>query len=137
MPKYEFRCNDTGKHFEVVASISTYDPQNVVSPFTGTANVTRIIRKVRLMRSESARWDRLESGDETALDELDQDDPQVLGRTLRHFGEKFDEDMGSEFHEVIDRLESGQNPAEIEQTMPLGDETSRPIIENTSSEPFL
>lgn len=121
MPRYEFRCNQTGKHFEVVASIAEYDPAKVVSPFTGGHDVTRIIRKVRLMRSESSRWDRLGEGDESALDELENADPQTIGRAMRHFGKQLDEDMGSEFHEVIDRLESGQTPEEIEQSMPLND----------------
>ena len=28
------------------------------------------------------------------------------------------EDMGEEFHEVVDRLESGQPPEEIEKSLP-------------------
>ncbi len=121
MPIYEFRCNDTGKHFEVKVSIAEYDPATIVSPFTGSHNVVRIIRRVRLARSESSRWDQIEAGDEEALSELEDADPRTLGRALRHFSGQVDEDMGSEFNEVIDRLESGQSPDEIEQSM-VGDD---------------
>lgn len=121
MPRYEFRCNDTGKHFEINVSIADYDPDSVVSPFTGSHNVSRIIRRVRFARSESSRWDQIEAGDEAALADLEDADPRTLGRALRHFSSKADEDLGTEFDEVIDRLESGQSPEEIEQTM-VGDD---------------
>lgn len=123
MPKYEFRCNDTGKLFEIYASYQDYDPAKVVSPFTGSPNVSRVIRRIRVMRSESSRWDRMLDGDEAALDDLDDTDPQTLGRALRHFGHQMDlgDEMVPEFNEVIDRLESGQTPEEIEQTMDIAD----------------
>ncbi len=125
MPTYEFCCNDTGKRFEIKCSYAEYDPSSVTSPFTGSTNVSRIIRRVRVMRSEGSRWDRMMDGDENAMDELeasfDEDDPRQLGRALRHFGKHMDEDMGPEFGEVIDRLESGQSPEEIEQTLAFDD----------------
>lgn len=121
MPKYEFRCNDTGKRFEVSMSYADYDPSKVTSPFTGSHNVTRLIRKVRFNKSESSRWERIAEGDETALEELDDADPQTLGRALRHFGGQINEDMGPEFNDVIDRLEQGQSPQEIEQSMAFDD----------------
>ncbi len=136
MPKYEFRCNDTGRYFEVELSFADYDPKKVVSPFTGSHNVTRIIHKVRFMRSESSRWDRLEDGDEDALADLEDADPHTLGRALRHLGGKMDEDLGSEFTEVIDRLENGQSPEEIEQSMDFADDVSSPA-DGPGSDPLL
>ncbi|MCB9437760.1 MAG: zinc ribbon domain-containing protein [Anaerolineales bacterium] len=123
MPKYEFRCNDTGKLFEITASYQEYDPTKVVSPFTGSSNVSRLIRRIRVMRSDSSRWDRMMDGDESALNDLEDADPRTLGRALRHFSRQMDvgEDMQPEFNEVIDRLESGQSPEEIEQTMDMAD----------------
>lgn len=123
MPKYEFRCNDTGKLFEIYASYHDYDPTKVVSPFTGSSNVSRVIRRIRVMRSDSSRWDKMMDGDESALDDLEDADPRTLGRALRHFSRQMDigEEMEPEFNEVIDRLESGQSPEEIEQTMDIAD----------------
>jgi hypothetical protein len=65
----------------------------------------------------------MEEGDMDALADLDDADPRTLGRTLRQLGGQLDEDMGPEFTEVVERLESGQSPEEIEATMPdLGGE---------------
>jgi hypothetical protein len=49
---------------------------------------------------------------------LDEDDPRALARMMRKMGDELGEDMDPEFDEVLDRLESGQSPEEIEKTMP-------------------
>lgn len=121
MPTYEYRCNETGRHFEInYKTYADFDQAVPRSPYTGSTNVTRIIRRVALARSGSVQLDRIESGDLNALSELENADPQTLGRVMRHFGSQLDEDLGNEFDEVVERLESGQTPEEIERTMPLG-----------------
>jgi hypothetical protein len=123
MPTYEFRCNDTGKEFDVTfKTVEEYDQATVKSPFTGTTNVSRIIRRVAISSSESTRWDRLSEGDPQAIAELDNADPRALGRALRHFGDESELNMGDEFNDVIDRLESGQSPEAIEQQLPSSDD---------------
>jgi hypothetical protein len=49
---------------------------------------------------------------------LDEEDPKALGRWLRKMGREVGEEMPPEFDEVIDRLEAGQSPEEIEESMP-------------------
>jgi hypothetical protein len=66
-------------------------------------------------------------GDPSAWGDLDEDDPKSMGKFMRKMmNELGDEagDLGPEFEEVIDRLESGQDPEEIEKQMPdlLGEE---------------
>ena len=52
-----------------------------------------------------------------------EDDPKALGRMMRKMSREMCEDMGPEFDDVIDRLESGQSPEEIEKAIPdLGGE---------------
>jgi len=52
-----------------------------------------------------------------------EDDPKSLGRMMRQMSQEMGEEMGPEFDEVIDRLESGQSPEEIEEAVPgLGEE---------------
>ena len=51
------------------------------------------------------------------MDGLD-DDPQTLGKMMREMSRELGEDMGSEFDEVVDRLEKGQSPEEIERDLP-------------------
>jgi putative FmdB family regulatory protein len=121
MPVYEFRCNDTGKRFEVKMSYADYDPDAVRSPFTGSDNVSRIIGRVRVVRSEMSRFEQAFDGDESAmdaLDDLEDADPRTLGRALRHFGKGMEDDLGGEFNEVVGRLESGESPESIEASMP-------------------
>jgi hypothetical protein len=55
--------------------------------------------------------------DPSALEGLE-DDPQSLGRMMRKMGREMGEDMPPEFDEVVDRLEKGQSPDEIESAMP-------------------
>jgi Flp pilus assembly protein TadB len=49
---------------------------------------------------------------------VDEDDPRSLGRFMRKMSSEMGEDMGDEFNEVVDRLESGESPESIEETMP-------------------
>jgi hypothetical protein len=56
------------------------------------------------------------------LGDLDENDPKSMARWMRKMSAEVGEEMPSEFDEVIDRLESGQSPEEIEESMPdLGD----------------
>lgn len=122
MPTYEYRCNETGRHFEIsYKTYADFDQAVPRSPYTGSTNVTRIIRRVAIARSNSIQLDRIESGDLNALAELENADPQTLGRVMRHFGGQLEDDLGTEFQEVVERLESGQTPEEIERTMPLSE----------------
>ena len=56
--------------------------------------------------------------DESALAGLDEEDPRALGQFMRKMSNEMGEDLGEEFGEVVDRLEKGQSPEEIEAAMP-------------------
>ena len=62
--------------------------------------------------------------DDSFLDDLDTEDPRTLGRMLREMSSEVGEDLGDEFEEVVGRLEKGENPEDIEASMPelLGDD---------------
>jgi hypothetical protein len=86
----------------------------------GSEEVQRVIGRIRFARSEESRLDSL--ADPANLDGLEED-PRALGRMMRQMSSEMGEDMGPEFDEVIDRLESGQSPDEIEEALPgLADE---------------
>jgi len=55
--------------------------------------------------------------DPSALEGLE-DNPQELARVMRKMGSELGEDLPPEFDEVVDRLESGQSPDEIESALP-------------------
>jgi hypothetical protein len=52
------------------------------------------------------------------LPDFDESDPRSLGRWMRKMSAETGEDLGPEFEEVVGRLEAGENPEEIEKTMP-------------------
>ena len=46
------------------------------------------------------------------------DDPKAIGKMMRKMGKEMGEDLPHDFNEVVDRLESGQSPEEIESAIP-------------------
>jgi hypothetical protein len=74
---------------------------------------------VRVVKSDASRADAL-AGDYTdpaALAGLE-NDPQAMGRVMRKMGKEMGEELPPEFNEVVDRLEKGQSPEEIETELP-------------------
>jgi putative FmdB family regulatory protein len=118
MPTYDYRCLDCKKRFEKFFSFSDYGKVAVVCPHCGSQNVSRKIGRIRVARSEESRMERLEGlADPARMDSLDKD-PRELGRMMRSMSTEMGEDMGPEFHEVVNRLEAGQSPDEIEKNLP-------------------
>lgn len=115
MPTYNYQCQDCKKRFEVFMTYDEYGAQPVVCPHCESEDVTRRIGRIRFAKSEDSRLEDL--ADPSMLDGLE-DDPKALGRMMRKMGNEMGEDMGPEFDEVIDRLEAGQSPDEIEESMP-------------------
>jgi hypothetical protein len=71
---------------------------------------------VRIARSEESRLDSL--ADPSDWGDVDEEDPRSLGRMMRKMGSELGEDVPPEFDEVVGRLESGERPEEIEESMP-------------------
>jgi putative FmdB family regulatory protein len=115
MPNYSYLCLDCQKRFSLQISYSEYDKAEVRCPHCQSKNVNRRLGKVRFARSEESRLDSL--ADPSALAGIE-DDPKAMARMLRQMGDQAGEDLGGEFNEVLDRLESGQSPEEIEKDLP-------------------
>jgi hypothetical protein len=99
-----------------------FDQKSITCSQCGSDQIERIIKPVRVARSEESRLENL--ADPDALAGLE-DDPQALGKMMRRMSSELGEEMGPEFDEVVDRLEKGQSPDEIEKDLPdlgLGDE---------------
>ena len=56
--------------------------------------------------------------DPASFGDLDENDPRSIARWMRKMSDETGEDLGSEFEEVVDRLQSGESPEEIEKEMP-------------------
>jgi putative FmdB family regulatory protein len=119
MPIYEYRCQDCGRKLSVFWR-SRSDVKTPHCRRCGSENMTRLVSRVRVIRSEESRMDDL--ADDAALADLDENDPRSLGRWMRKMSREMGEDLGPEFNEIVGRLEAGEDPEEIEESMPeLGD----------------
>lgn len=115
MPIYRYRCMNCKKRFEIFMSYKEYGAKNVQCPHCQSEQVQRRIERIRVAKSEESRIDSLT--DTSDLDGLE-NDPRALGKMMRKMSNEMGEDVGPEFNEVVDRLESGQSPEEIEKAIP-------------------
>ena len=115
MPTYQYRCLNCKRRFEVYLSYSEYGQKIVTCTHCASPNVQRRIGRIRFARSEDSRLDDL--ADPSSLEGLE-DDPRALGSMMRKMGREMGEELGPEFDEVVNRLEAGQSPEEIEGAMP-------------------
>jgi putative FmdB family regulatory protein len=116
MPTYDFICNNCNQRFDIFLTFSEYGKKTVTCAHCGSKNVRRRMTKVRIAKSEESRMDRM-ADDFSGFEELE-NDPQAMGRMMRKMGKEMGEEMPPEFDEVVDRLESGQSPEDIESSMP-------------------
>src|SRR5512143_1989514 len=120
MPIYEYRCADCKRRVSVFfrSFSTTSDPQ---CPNCGGARLTRLVSRVATLKSEDARLESL--SDPSSFGDVDENDPKSMARFMRKMGNEMGgEELGPEFNEMVDRLESGENPEDIEKSMPgLGD----------------
>ena len=62
--------------------------------------------------------DRMEKlADPSMFSGLDENDPKSLARFMRKMGKELGEEMPEEFDEMCRRLEKGESPEDIEQSM--------------------
>jgi putative FmdB family regulatory protein len=120
MPIYEYRCHDCRRRVSLLFRSFDAIDATPTCPRCGGTRLTRLISRVSVIHSEESRLDDL--ADPSALGDLDENDPKSLARWMRKMSAESGEEMPGEFDEVMDRLESGQSPEEIEEAMPeLGD----------------
>jgi putative FmdB family regulatory protein len=119
MPFYDYICLNCSKRFDVFMSFSEYGTHRVTCPHCQSQNVRRGIPRVRVAKSEESRLDSLagDFSDPSALAGLE-NDPQAMGRMMRKMGNEMGEEIPPEFNEVVDRLEKGQSPEDIEKELP-------------------
>ena len=116
MPTYDFICQNCNQRFDVFITYSEYGARPVACSHCGSQNTRRRMTRVRIAKSEDSRMEGMES-ELGGLEGLE-DDPKSLGRMMRKMGKEMGEDLPPEFDDVVDRLESGQSPEEIESALP-------------------
>jgi putative FmdB family regulatory protein len=116
MPTYDFICNKCNQRFDVFLTYSEYGKKAVKCAHCGSKSVRRRMTRVRIAKSEESRMDSM--ADEFSGFEGLEEDPKAMGQMMRKMGKEMGEDLPPEFDEVVDRLESGQSPEDIEKAIP-------------------
>ncbi len=113
MPIYEYRCEACNKRTSVfVRSISS--PVRAACEHCGSKKLTRLISRVAVHRGSSSL------DDDSAFDDVDENDPRQMARLMRQMGEEAGEEMGPEFDEMVSRLEAGEDPESVMSGMDEG-----------------
>lgn len=116
MPRYDYRCQSCKKRSVIFQTYAEYGRKKVKCPHCGSVELQRLIGRVRIARSEESRLDEL--SDPSDWGDVDENDPRSMARMMRKMGSELGEDMPGEFDEVVDRLEAGEDPEDIEDSMP-------------------
>ncbi len=115
MPIYEYRCGNCKRRVSIFfRSFSAVGEAHC--PNCDSTNLTRLVSKVAALKSEESRLESL--SDPSNFGDVDENDPKSMARFMRKMGNEMGEDMGPEFGEMVDRLEAGEHPEEIEKSMP-------------------
>jgi putative FmdB family regulatory protein len=116
MPTYDFICNNCNQRFDVFLTYSEYGKKTVTCAHCGSQDIRRRLTRVRIAKSEESRMDNM-ADDFSGFEGLE-DDPKAMGQMMRKMGKEMGEELPPEFDEVVDRLESGQSPEDIESALP-------------------
>ncbi len=116
MPYYDYQCQDCRRRVRLFMTYAEYGRSQPACPHCQSLSLKRRIGRIALAKSEDARMDAMM--DDSALANLDENDPKALGRFMRQMSHEMGEDLGDEFSEVVGRLESGESPESIEKSMP-------------------
>jgi putative FmdB family regulatory protein len=116
MPTYDFICNHCNQRFDVFMTFAEYGKKTVSCAHCGSQDVRRRMTKVRIAKSEESRMDSM-ADEFSGMDGLE-NDPKAMGKMMRKMGKEMGEEVPPEFDEVVDRLEAGQSPEDIESSMP-------------------
>src|SRR5215471_6750555 len=104
MPIYEYRCAACRRKVTVL-TLRVSEAVDPVCDHCGSRDLTRLLSRFAMVRSENDRLDDL-TGDD-ALGEVDERDPKSMARWMRKMGNELGEDVGEDFDQMVDELEQG------------------------------
>ena len=117
MPIYEYVCLDCRKRvsvfFRTISAASTTEPH---CPQCAGVRLRRLVSRVAMLKSEDSRLETM--ADPSMMAGLENEDPRALASFMRRMSNEMGEPLDGEMTEMIDRLEAGESPESIEQSMP-------------------
>jgi len=107
MPVYEYRCGECRKRSSIFFK-SFNDVGQPVCPHCGSSTMSKLVSRVATVRSEESRLESL--ADPSAFAGIDENDPKSVAAWARKMGSEMGEDLGEDFDEMVDAIESGEDP---------------------------
>ncbi len=111
MPIYEYRCNSCNKRVSVFQR-QIGSPTNAACPNCGGSDLTRLVSRFAVVRDEDQMLDTLE--DDAMFAGVDENDPRSIAAWARKMQSKMGEEVEPEFDEMIDRMEAGEMPDDLD-----------------------
>ena len=109
MPIYQYDCSGCGDRVEVLhrsaASIDTAS-----CPQCGSARLTRVMSMFARRRTGAQRLEEIDVGAQQAA--LEQGDERTFARWARRAGAEYDEALGTNYRELAERTEAGEDPVD-------------------------
>ena len=111
MPIYEYRCNTCNKRVSVFQR-SIAASTAAACPNCGGSDLRRLVSRFAVVRNEDQMLDSLD--DDSLLSGVDENDPRSVAAWARKMQSKMGEEVEPEFEEMIDRMEAGEMPDELD-----------------------
>lgn len=114
MPLYEYLCHDCQEQVSLFfRSFAEVETKPAVCPQCGGGSLERVISKVAVV--QAGKGEQAGVVNSSSQPTADTSDPKALARSMREAGQG--QDFGREFKEVATRLEAGEKPATIENSL--------------------
>ena len=109
MPIYQYDCAGCRRRVDIFfRSISSVGKP--VCPACGDKKLKRVMSQVARARSAADRVDSIDINQE--LGRVDSRDPGSFARWARRMGRDYDHELGSDFTQLADRADAGDDPVE-------------------------
>jgi putative FmdB family regulatory protein len=119
MPIYEYRCNACNERVSIFQRQITA-PASPVCPNCGGSDLSRLFSRFAVVRNEDQMLESLD--DDSLLSGVDESDPRSVAAWARKMQSTMGEEVEPEFEEMLDRMEAGEMPDEIDEE--ISDEDS-------------
>jgi len=105
MPIFEYRCEACGKisEFLLIKTDDAFIPQ---CKRCKSKKMTRVLSKVRVIRSEESRMESL--ADPSKWGDLDEKDPKSMAKMMKKLGKEFGEELGEDADQMVDEAMDGE-----------------------------
>jgi putative FmdB family regulatory protein len=113
MPIYDYRCGDCNRrvslYYQTFSAAATAVP---TCTHCGSTDLSRLVSRVAVLKSEESRLEDM--ADPSSFGDLDENDPRSVARWARKMGSQLGEDLGDEFNEVVEQMEAGEMPDDLD-----------------------